>query len=213
MAQIFISYSSADMAFATRLAQAFNGEGWSVWWDREIPPGMDYAKVIETAIGEAACVVVLWSRESIQSRWVHTEAAAAADRQIIITAIIDDTDVDALPFEFKRLQAVSLHDWRPGRPHDGYGRVVSRIRALLDEPAPVSPEDSRAGAATTWIEALTHWGRGAQVAWRGAAVVAWLAAVTAVVHGSSLGVPAATGVAAALTALGFGLLALGRRPA
>jgi hypothetical protein len=46
---------------------------------------MDYAHVIEAAVKEAQCVVVLWSQHSIRSRWVQTEAAAGADRNIVAT--------------------------------------------------------------------------------------------------------------------------------
>ena len=65
MSQIFISYANEDTDFARRLAGAFEGQGWTVWWDKQIPPGMDYAQVIEAAVTAAQCVVVLWSRHSI----------------------------------------------------------------------------------------------------------------------------------------------------
>jgi hypothetical protein len=210
MGQIFISYSSDDAAFAHRLAEAFEGEGWSVWWDKQIPPGMDYARVIEAAVNAASCIVVLWSRHSIGSRWVHTEAAAGADRNIVITTLIDDTPNEAIPFEFKRLQAVRLSDWRPGRPHDGYAMVAARIRAILDEPAPaVTPRP----APDSWRNALTQWGRGAQRLWRGAAVAALLAAVALAMQGLAPGQSMLFAVAALAAALGVFLLHQGRRPA
>ena len=62
LSQIFISYANEDMEFARRLAKAFEHEGWSVWWDKQIPPGMDYAQVIEQAVKAASCIVVLWSK-------------------------------------------------------------------------------------------------------------------------------------------------------
>ena len=183
MGQIFISYSSNDAAFARRLADAFAEQGWSAWWDKEIPPGMDYAQVIESAVNEARCVVVLWSRHSIGSRWVHTEAAAGADRNIVITTIIDDTPNEDLPFEFKRLQAVRLSDWRAGKAHEGFERVLARIRSILDEPPRPVERPATAPRRVSSIEALTSWGRGAQPLWRGMAVLAWLLAVGLVTYG------------------------------
>jgi hypothetical protein len=213
MGQIFISYSSADGEFAGRLAGAFAEQGWSVWWDKQIPPGMDYAQVIESAVNEAQCIIVLWSRHSIGSRWVHTEAAAGADRNVVITAIIDDTRNEDLPFEFKRLQAVRLEDWRAGRPHDGFERVVARIRSILNEPARPVVRPAQRPAGASWLDALTSWGSGAQRLWRGAAVLAWLAAVGLVTYASPSLQPSWLGAAALLAALGAGLLHLGRRPA
>ncbi len=38
MADIFLSYASADRDWAKRLAAVLAGRGWSVWWDRTISP-------------------------------------------------------------------------------------------------------------------------------------------------------------------------------
>jgi hypothetical protein len=43
---IFISYSRDDLAKAKQLATALEQEGWSVWWDQEIPPGKTWADYI-----------------------------------------------------------------------------------------------------------------------------------------------------------------------
>lgn len=47
-----------------------------MWWDRTIPPGSTFDRVIEQALDSARCVVVLWSATSAASDWVKTEAAA-----------------------------------------------------------------------------------------------------------------------------------------
>lgn len=41
-----------------------------MWWDRNIPPGFNFREVIGEALAEAKCVIVLWSRISIESDWV-----------------------------------------------------------------------------------------------------------------------------------------------
>ena len=67
MADIFISYARVDRERAQALASALDGEGWTVWWDRDIPPGRTFDDVIEEALGAAKCVIVLWSRDSVRS--------------------------------------------------------------------------------------------------------------------------------------------------
>ena len=49
--------------------------GWSVWWDRKIPLGKSYDEVIENALGESKCAIVLWSAMSAASEWVRNEAS------------------------------------------------------------------------------------------------------------------------------------------
>src|SRR5215472_14103178 len=66
---IFISYASADRPHAQALATALHGRGWSVWWDRTIPPGKSFDVVIEAALNAAKCVIVLWSPASVTSEW------------------------------------------------------------------------------------------------------------------------------------------------
>ena len=74
MSEIFISYASEDRARAQMLADALSARGWSVWWDRKIPLGKSYDEVIEKALAQAKCVIVLWSAVSVASEWVRNEA-------------------------------------------------------------------------------------------------------------------------------------------
>jgi len=78
MSSIFISYASEDRERARILAQALEQRGWPVWWDREIPLGKAFDEVIEENLARAQCVLVLWSKASVGSRWVRAEASAAA---------------------------------------------------------------------------------------------------------------------------------------
>ena len=74
MNDIFISYARSDRAKAVMLARALEHEGWSVWWTARSPPGKTFEEMIERALDAAKCVIVLWSKESVSSEWVKTEA-------------------------------------------------------------------------------------------------------------------------------------------
>jgi hypothetical protein len=114
MSDIFISYASADRERAKLVSGTLDRRGWSVWWDRTIPPGKEYDEVIEKALDSAKCVVVLWSNVSVASSWVKTEAAEAMRRKILVPALIDEVKI---PLEFRRLQAADLSHWQGEASH------------------------------------------------------------------------------------------------
>src|SRR5215831_1084220 len=127
MADIFISYASADRDRARALAETLATQGWSVWWDRTIPPGRQFDEVIEEELAAAGCVVVLWSKTSVASSWVKTEAADARDRKILVPVLIEDVK---LPLEFRRMQAADLSQWRSGPPQSGelFQAIAAQLR-------------------------------------------------------------------------------------
>ena len=130
MNDIFISYDSEDRAIAHKFADALESRGWSVWWDREIPLGKAFDQVIEEELNAARCVIVLWSKQSVRSRWVKTEAAAAADRECLLPVLIDDV---AIPFEFKRIQTAMLMNWQGDPADPEFNRLVQAIEHLLGQ--------------------------------------------------------------------------------
>lgn len=135
-ADIFISYASEDRGEAEKLARRLEAFGWTTWWDRRIPPGQDYAKVIENALVSARCVIVLWSKDSAASRWVVNEAGAAADRGVLVPALIAQTDI---PFEFRRIQAADLIGWEPSVQNESFNQLVDAVAGILKQPRPPQP--------------------------------------------------------------------------
>lgn len=130
---IFLSYEHSDRARALKLVDAFEQEGWSVWWDHKIPPGKTWADVLERAIKDSECVVVLWSRTSITSEWVKKEARVAQNRKCLIPVRIDDIE---LPWEFEHVQAADLTDWNERRT-DGFVNLIDAIQSIL----PMEPSE------------------------------------------------------------------------
>jgi TIR domain len=134
VSDIFISYASSDRQIAQKFADALETCGWSVWWDREIPVGKNFDQVIEEELSAARCVVVLWSKESVQSRWVKTESAAAADKDRLAPVLIDEA---AIPLEFKRIQTAMLSDWDGDTTNLEFQRLVQAVRNLVGRSEPV----------------------------------------------------------------------------
>ena len=138
MTDVFLSYASEDREQAGLLASALGSLGWSVWWDRKIIAGQAFDQAIERELETARCVVVLWSAHSTASEWVKNEAAVAAERGVLVPALIDSVK---LPLEFRRKQTVDLVGWQGDKAHPGFQGLCEGVaHAMGDEaPAPRPP--------------------------------------------------------------------------
>ena len=128
MADIFISYASEDRETTKTLAQALADQGWSVWWDRNIPSGQLFHEVIEQELTAARCVIALWSPAALGSPWVREEAQDGLDRKILVPARIETVRP---PIGFRTVQTADLRDWKGKPAHPGFMQLVEDIRAVL----------------------------------------------------------------------------------
>jgi formylglycine-generating enzyme len=138
VSDIFISYASADRSRVMPLVEELQKRGWSVWWDRTIRPGKTWDQVIEAALDESRCVIVLWSRDSVQSDWVRTEADEARQRGILVPALLDEV---VIPLAFRRMQAANLVQWSRALPSAEFDELIRAVSEVLS--------DGLAGASET----------------------------------------------------------------
>jgi type IV/VI secretion system ImpK/VasF family protein len=143
MADIFISYARVNRTSAERLAEALEDHGWSVWWDPEIPAGKTFDDIIEKALEAAKSVVVLWSKHSIKSSWVRTEAAEGAERGVLVPVLIEEV---CIPLAFKRIHAANLVEWDGKKSHPALQKLVSDIAGILGPPPAAVAEEQRMAA-------------------------------------------------------------------
>ena len=180
MADIFISYSREDQATARQYAEGLQREGLRVWWDVALNPGETFDKVTEQALREAKAVVVLWSRTSVESRWVRSEATQADRYGTLVPVMIEPCE---RPIMFELAHTMDLSGWNGDvqdprwQPFlDSVRRFVSKDGVATAIPAPADARSSAAPAAHRQPRS------GSRMAWAGglAAVVAIVAVVTGV---------------------------------
>jgi hypothetical protein len=153
MTDVFISYATEDRERVRKIASALQACGWSVWWDRNIKAGQAFDQVIEHELETAKSVVVLWSKDSISSEWVKNEAATAAERGVLVPALIDNVK---LPLEFRRRQTADLIGWDGDTSYPGFQALSEGIAATagMTPAAPLEDSKARRKASFRWNQKL-----------------------------------------------------------
>ncbi len=128
MSTIFISYASEDKAKARQFFEAFEKQGWTVFWDRDISTGKSFHEVIDEELAQAKAVVVLWSGISVKKNWVLEEAQDGLDRKILIPVLIEEVKP---PRGFRLIQTASLIGWEGSTNSQAFIRLVQDIVSLI----------------------------------------------------------------------------------
>jgi TolB-like protein len=149
MPDIFLSYAREDQATARMFAVGLERDGFSVWWDQTLHTGEAYDKVTEAALREARAVVVLWSKTSVDSRWVRAEATTADRLGTLMPVMIEPC---VRPIMFELTHTAELMHWR------GDGRDAAWLAFVEDVRRYVRRRDTdsqaaapaRHGSSTAW---------------------------------------------------------------
>jgi formylglycine-generating enzyme required for sulfatase activity len=129
MSDVFISYKREEQPVARQLAEALQKIGWEIWWDPQLQAGEYFDDVIEQALIDTKCVVVIWSKQSVRSRFVKDEATYALNEGKLVPVQIEDVN---LPFRFANLQTVNLIGWTGSEDEPDYKKLIHDISVLLD---------------------------------------------------------------------------------
>lgn len=127
MASVFLSYDREDAGKARSIATALERGGHTVWWDLHVRGGSEFAKAIEKALREADAVIVLWSKQSVDSNWVRDEASAGRDAGKLVPVTIDGTDA---PLGFRQFQSINLAKWKGQSRAIEFQQLLHAIGAL-----------------------------------------------------------------------------------
>ena len=119
---VFLSYSSKDREKVRPIVTALEDAKLSVWWDREIGAGAVFERKIEEALDNAKCVVVIWSRDSVESDWVRAEAHEGLARGVLAPVILGDARP---PLAFRQTHHIKIAD--------GLAALVAEVRRIIAE--------------------------------------------------------------------------------
>ena len=155
MGYVFISYSSINRENADKIKNIFNRSGVDSWVaPDDIPAGSEYAGVINKAIKNCACFVLLLTRESMESQWVAKEVERAINyKKPVIPVQLEEvalTDQFELYISTNQLLAFSkVDETTPEMQHliavvQRYALASDYEKTTLEAEilcAPQSPED------------------------------------------------------------------------
>ena len=137
MSDIFLSYARKDLEQAKRLAGCLQQQGWSVFWDLRILAGKDWHQVLDSELNQARCVVVAWSKASIQSKFVRDEAQEGMNRDVLIPLLIEPVRP---PLGFRGIQTADFVDWDGKGDAPVFQGLIQAIADLLGAPSILPPQ-------------------------------------------------------------------------
>lgn len=141
MASVFLSYSREDREGIEPLASAIEGFGHSVWWDRHITGGEEFADAIEQALESAEVVVVAWTCSSVKSAWVRDEAGHGRDTGRLVPVTLDGC---VPPLGFRQYQTIDLSSWKGRAGSIALEPLKDAIDRALGRPVSEKPSHRRA---------------------------------------------------------------------
>src|SRR6187200_871996 len=125
MADVFVSYARSDKPRVAPLVAAIQAKGWSVWWDPAIDPGQEFDRQIAAELKATSAVLVVWTPNSVESRWVRGEAREGAERGILVPIRFERAD---LPIDVRALHTTDFDDWG----EDPRSRPAQEVIRALD---------------------------------------------------------------------------------
>ena len=128
MADVFVSYARSDRARVAPIVAAIEAQGLTVWWDPAIEPGQEFDRQIEAELKTAAAVLVVWTPNSVESRWVRGEARDAAARGILVPVRFDGA---SLPIDVRALHTTDFDDWGEDAKSSSAQEMLRALGAMI----------------------------------------------------------------------------------
>jgi len=129
MSDVFISYARKDRAWAERLKDALMTYGLDVWWDADLMAGGSFTRVIQDELDKTKSVIVLWSDDSVESKFVGDEASYARDLDKLVPVTIDGAEP---PLGFRQIHTQNIEGWKGNADAKAIKRLADSIGNLTE---------------------------------------------------------------------------------
>lgn len=131
MTDIFFSYRSDDRERVRPVRDAFAALGFEVFWDQQVPAGVDWDTWIRRHLAESKCAIVFWSSASAASDNVRHEATVAKQQGKLVAALLEPLTAAQFPMGMYSQQAANLVDWRGDLNDAAWGNLRREVEAKL----------------------------------------------------------------------------------
>jgi hypothetical protein len=131
MTDIFFSYRSADRERVRPVRDAFAALGFEVFWDQQVPAGVDWDTWIRRHLAESKCAIVFWSSTSAASDNVRHEATIAKQQGKLIAALVEPLTAEQFPMGMYSQQAANLIGWHGDLNDAEWGKLRGEVEAKL----------------------------------------------------------------------------------
>jgi hypothetical protein len=130
---VFISHAAADKDLARRVADVLKASGFQVWWDEsQVLPGDNWGEKLGQALDTSDAMVVLLTRDSLQSPNVSYEIGYALGKKDykgrvvpVIAAPPDQLPRDKIPWVLSKFPTVNLGE---GGAEEGLRRIAQVLQ-------------------------------------------------------------------------------------
>lgn len=123
---VFVSYARKDRQKVVILVDRLTAAGINVWWDRGIEIGSVWRDAIQHHLDQAACVLVVWTKNSTESTFVRSEATWG--NPLLQVKLESDATI---PVGFTEDQHCDLTDWN-GDDSPALCQLIEAVTRAVD---------------------------------------------------------------------------------
>ena len=152
MKEVFISYSTVDLASAETVRNVLESNGLSCWMaPRDIPGGSNYTREIPIAIRNCKVFVLILSKNAQGSQWVLKELDSAVNcGKVILPFMLEDCILnDEFNFLLTGAQRYAAYQ----KKAEAMETLISRIHGILDVSPRSESETAEQSENTTVVDA------------------------------------------------------------
>jgi TIR domain/PAN domain len=131
---IFFSYSSADRERVRPIHDALVAQGFEVFWDQEVPTGIDWDTWIRQHLAKSKCAMAFWSVASVASKNVRHEARIAEQQGKLIPVLLEPLTTQQFPMGLDAQQAANLSNWNGDQSDNEWSKLRREYEAKLMPP-------------------------------------------------------------------------------